>query len=115
MRYLFDLDGTLIASYMDRADKNFAAVELLPGVAETWKHLRWETGNNMAIVTNQAGAAFGYNSEADVIAKFAEVAAQLGYDHIWVYDGSSEPIEAESARPSGAGVLTFYVCTRMTI
>jgi histidinol phosphatase-like enzyme len=109
-RYLFDLDGTLIVGYMDRSDKDFAPVELLPGVAETWKRLRWETGNNMAIVTNQAGVAFGFISEEDVILKFQRVASALGYDWIEVHSGGDEPLELESLVPGGEGVLRFHVC-----
>lgn len=109
-RYLFDLDGTLIVGYMDRADKDFAPVELLPGVAETWKRLRWETGNNLAIVTNQAGVAFGFTSEDDVILKFQRVASALGYDWIEVHYGADEPLEMESLVPGGEGVLVFHVC-----
>jgi len=108
--HMFDLDGTLIRSYMDRPDKNFAAVELLPGVAERWAHLRSTTGNNLAIITNQAGVAFGYNSEADVQRKLCAVGAALGYGWIELHDGSAEPIELDTNARKVAGVLRVYVC-----
>jgi D-glycero-D-manno-heptose 1,7-bisphosphate phosphatase len=108
--YLFDLDGTIIRSYMERSDKDFHAVELLPGVLEAWKHLRWDTGNNMAIVSNQGGVAFGYNSESDVIEKFKAVARALGYGHIEVHSGTGEPMQDWSGSRHTEGVLTFYVC-----
>lgn len=110
-RYLFDLDSTLIVGYMDRPDKDFAPVELLPGVAETWKRLRWETGNNLAIVTNQAGVAFGFISEEDVVLKLRHVASALGYAWIEVHYGADSPLEMESADwIDREGVLVFHVC-----
>src|SRR6476469_321121 len=96
MHYAFDLDGTLIRSYMDRPDKDFAAVELLPGVIEKWKYLRWSTGNNLSIVTNQGSVAFGYNTEADVRHKLCAVGAALGYGWIELHDGCAEPLELDT-------------------
>ena len=87
----FDLDGTLIESYMDRPDKAFAPVVLLPGVAERWAYLRSETGNNLAIITNQAGVAYGYNSKDDVRRKLCVVGAALGYGWIKLHEGD-EPL-----------------------
>jgi D-glycero-D-manno-heptose 1,7-bisphosphate phosphatase len=109
-RYLFDLDGTIVAPYMDRSDREFDAVELLPGVAERWKYLRWNTGDNLAIVSNQGGVAFGYQSEQQVTEKFRKVAVALGYDWIEVWSGGDTPLEMDSGATHAPGVLTFFVC-----
>lgn len=109
-RYLFDLDGTIIKKFMDLPDRDFTAVELLPGVLETWRCLRYETGNNLGIISNQGGVAFGYQTEADVIRKFARVARALGYGHIEVHYGAGEPLETFSEGRGGEGVLAFWVC-----
>jgi D-glycero-D-manno-heptose 1,7-bisphosphate phosphatase len=108
--HLFDLDGTLIRSYMDRPDKDFHAVELLPGVAEKWATLREQTGNNLAIITNQAGVAFGYVSEGDVQRKLCAVGAALGYGWIELHDGSDEPQTLDTNARHASGVLRIYVC-----
>lgn len=109
-RYLFDLDCTLIRGYMDRPDRDFDAVELLPGVAERWEYLRWNTGNNLAIVSNQSGVAFGYQTEEQVVEKFRKVAAALGYGWIEVWSGGGKPLELASGATHAPSVLTFFVC-----
>lgn len=110
--HLFDLDGTLIEGYMDRADKDFSVVNLLPNVLTKVKHLKWNTGNNIAIVTNQAGVAFGYNTEEDVQRKLCAVGAALEYGWIELHDGSAEPITLDTGARGelGRGVLQIYVC-----
>jgi D-glycero-D-manno-heptose 1,7-bisphosphate phosphatase len=72
MLYLFDLDGTLITSYMDRPDRDFTQWALLPGRVERLAALR-EAGHQVGIVTNQAGVAFGHVQEADVSGKLIAV------------------------------------------
>ena len=64
MLYIFDLDDTLVKGYLFRPDKDYHAVELLPGVKERLESL-WYQGHAIAIATNQGGIAFGYNSEDD--------------------------------------------------
>lgn len=64
MLYLFDLDGTLITSYMDNPDKSYHVWEPLPGRAARLGALRG-AGHRVGVVTNQAGVAFGYVSERD--------------------------------------------------
>jgi D-glycero-D-manno-heptose 1,7-bisphosphate phosphatase len=76
MLYLFDLDGTLITSYMDRPDRDFAQWAPLPGRSTRLAELR-AAGHQVGLVTNQAGVAFGHVSEADVSAKLAAVLAAL--------------------------------------
>jgi D-glycero-D-manno-heptose 1,7-bisphosphate phosphatase len=117
MLYLFDLDGTLITSYMDRADREFHAWELLPGRAERLAQLRSEEGeyHTIQLVSNQGGVAFGLVSEEDVQRKIAEVADALGYAAAWIWDGSPEqPREISLDRPASMlpsiGVLECYVC-----
>lgn len=64
MLYLFDLDGTLITSYMDNPDRAYHRWEPLPGRAERLGQLRAE-GHSVGVVTNQAGVAFGHINEKD--------------------------------------------------
>lgn len=62
--FLFDLDGTLITSYMEREDKDFHAWEELPGRKITIEALR-DLGKKIGIVTNQAGLDYAYVQESD--------------------------------------------------
>ena len=68
MLYLFDLDGTLISSYMDRDDRAFDTWQVLPGRIARLARLRAD-GHQIGIVTNQAGVAFGHVTEAQVASK----------------------------------------------
>lgn len=61
MLHIFDLDGTLIFPYMDDPNRDFRRVEILPGRREKLRMLRAQ-GSNIAIVTNQGGVAFGYQT-----------------------------------------------------
>lgn len=86
MLYLFDLDGTLISSYMDNPDRDFNAWQLLPGRQETIARLL-HLGHEVAIVSNQAGVAFGLITEQDVVRKLGRVAMAFGFASIWLFDG----------------------------
>ena len=88
MLYLFDLDDTLIAGYLSRPDKAYTPVDLLPGRAERIADLR-ARGDDIALITNQAGVAFGFVTEQDVINKLGKVASALGYASIWLFDGGT--------------------------
>ena len=102
---LFDLDGTLISSYMDAPGRDFNAWQVLPGRIETVNLLR-NSGVSISIITNQAGVAFGHVAEADVVAKLCKVAQALDYGHLVIYDGEKR----ESYRLSSArGQLTAHV------
>lgn len=79
MLYLFDLDGTLISSYMDNPDRNYHDWQLLPGRAARILQLR-AAGHTVGVVSNQGGVAFGLVSEADWQRKIAAICAQLGID-----------------------------------
>jgi D-glycero-D-manno-heptose 1,7-bisphosphate phosphatase len=104
MLYLFDLDDTLIAGYMARPDKAYAPVELLPGRAVKLAQLR-ERGDDIAIVSNQAGVAFGHITAQDVIAKLGLVASALGYTSIWLFDGGT-PVRLGFDAPA----LECHIC-----
>lgn len=86
MLYAFDLDGTLISGYMDNPDRNFDNWQLLPGRQETIARLR-HLGHDVALVTNQAGVAFGHTAEQDVVRKLGRVAMALGFASVWIFDG----------------------------
>ena len=108
--HMFDLDGTLIVSYMDRPDKAFAPVELLPGVAEKFAAIRAET-EQIAIITNQAGVAYGFQTKEETRAKLAAVGAALGYGWVELHEGDddSEPL-VFSTGAKVPGYLDIYVC-----
>lgn len=76
MLHLFDLDGTLISSYMENADKDYNKWTLLPGRKEHLSLLLAE-GHTIAIVTNQGGVAFGKITELDWQHKIFAVLKQL--------------------------------------
>lgn len=127
MLYLFDLDGTLVSSYMDRPDRDYHAWELLPGRAARIAALR--AAGFVGIVTNQAGVAFGHIAEDDFRRKIAGVAAALGYAHVELWSGGEpeefsvidygfpqrwETVVEEDGpswqRPLLAGQLAVHVC-----
>lgn len=84
--YLFDLDGTLIESYMDDPKRDFDRVALLPKRAEKIAELRKH--NRIGIVTNQGGVAFGLVTPEAVERKLLAVADQLGFGGIILDDGA---------------------------
>lgn len=59
MLILFDLDGTLISSYMDHPDRQYHRWQLLNGRRELLAQLRTE-GHQLGIVTNQGGVGLGF-------------------------------------------------------
>lgn len=74
---LFDLDGTLIRSYLRDGERvaDYGVVETLRGSRTTIEALLFR-GVGVAIVTNQGGPAFGYTGTMDVADKLR--AAQVG-------------------------------------
>jgi histidinol phosphatase-like enzyme len=84
--YCFDLDGTLVSSYMETESRDINEWSLLPGRAEVIAGLL-RKGLRIAIVSNQAGVAFNYVTEERVIQKFIDVREALGLDDWYTYMG----------------------------
>ncbi len=63
MLILFDLDGTLISSYMDHPDRKYHRWQPLPGRRELLAQLRTE-GHQLGIVTNQGGVGLGFVTQS---------------------------------------------------
>lgn len=104
MLFLFDIDGCLIESYMDAPDKAAAYERIvpLPGRREHLDRLRDE-GQEVALVTNQGGVAFGYQTEGEVYAKLLAVLDVMGFPSI----GAVAPIKSEIS-PQGMGPAYCY-------
>lgn len=89
MLYMMDMDGCLIEGFLDKKPREghewcdgeqYAAVDLLPNVAECLRYLTTrDPWARFAIITNQAGVAFGYQTEDEVRIKIAGVIAQLEF------------------------------------
>lgn len=86
MLYCFDVDGTLIRSFMregvERTPENYMKVEMLPRRREklaTLRHLR--TLPHFALVTNQGGVAMGYQTPGEVRGKMGRVLAECEFFH----------------------------------
>jgi D-glycero-D-manno-heptose 1,7-bisphosphate phosphatase len=95
MLYLFDMDGTLITSFMTDPLKRYHVWETLPGRAEGIRSLLG-AGDSIAIVTNQAGVAFYKNTVADAERKFREVKVAVGLPE-------DTPVYVCYHHPSGRG------------
>jgi len=90
MLVLFDLDGTLISSYMDNPDRNYDHWTILPHRKEIL-HALLAQGHTIGIVTNQAGVAFGHITEKKAMQRIHAVfdaleltpypAVQVSYGH----------------------------------
>lgn len=78
MLYLFDLDGTLIEGYMDRSDKDYAPVVVLPRRRLVIQRLILN-GDTCVIVTNQGGVAFGHVTEAQAWGKIEAAMRATGF------------------------------------
>lgn len=89
MLYLFDLDGTLITSYMDTPHKDYDNWGRLPRRYAILNKLRMQ-GHSIAIITNQGGAAFGFVTAAQVDAKLQQALRVLGLASVRS-DGSAKP------------------------
>lgn len=74
MLYMMDVDGTLIKSFYDgtRRALPYDNVELLPSRKEQIRRLvRNDPHSSFAVITNQGGVAFGYNTLDEVEHKLA--------------------------------------------
>ena len=100
----FDLDGTLISGYMDTPDKDYHTWQPLPGrIAQVERIKRV---HEIALVTNQAGVAFGHITEQDTVTKLGRVAMLLGYAAVAIHDG-----RADGPLVTGWGeALHVFVC-----
>lgn len=80
MLYLFDIDGTLIRSFMREGGKveDYDKVELLPGRLPKLASLE-RLESRFGLVTNQAGVAMGYQTEEQVYAKLGHVLAAVQF------------------------------------
>lgn len=106
---LFDLDGTLISSYMDNPDKDYHRWNLLPGRREKIETLLnvldW-VQRRIGVVTNQGGVAFGLVTEDDFIQKIGKVASALGMNGATIYQGG----DGAPRQMIGWGQLQVWVC-----
>lgn len=107
MLYLFDLDDTLISSYMRAADMNYNIWEVLPGRVKRLRRIL-DHGEMYGIITNQAGVAFGHVTERDVRYKLHQVAWALGHAGARIFDGGVSFSTGEIPN-SETGLLT-WVC-----
>ena len=78
--YIFDLDGTLIESFIgdNTPSHPFDEVTILPGRIERINAIR-TSGNIVALATNQGGAAFGYQSEGQIMMKIKRTLVEFGF------------------------------------
>ncbi len=90
MLYLFDLDGTLISSYMDTPAKQYDTWHVLPRRRAELNELR-RRGDAIAIITNQGGVAHGFISEQACWNKLAQAVAALGLTYDGVPDEAHPP------------------------
>lgn len=77
MLYMFDLDDTLITGYMNNPNKEYDVWEVLPGRRAMLNRL-FMRGDEIVIITNQAGVAFGHVTEEQVDAKLGTALRRLG-------------------------------------
>lgn len=118
MLYLFDLDGTLVSSYMENADKDFHTWQPLPKRGKKIADLR-AAGHIVGIVSNQGGVAFGKVTERDWQIKIADVCHRLRIDWEAVFVCFSDvrgnapyndPKDAARRKPSGTMIRDAMTC-----
>ena len=107
---LFDLDNTLISSYMEEPNKDYNTWHVLPGRAERLAQLR-AASTLIGVVTNQAAVGYGFIEEDDARKKLQAVAAALGYGHVAIHSTSGFSRQWLTSNEEAApGVLDVYVC-----
>jgi D-glycero-D-manno-heptose 1,7-bisphosphate phosphatase len=81
MLYLFDVDGTLIRSFMREGDAehDYDDVEMLEGRWDVLLAVAKQEGSRFGLVTNQAGVAMGYQTPEQVRAKLGRVLTELHF------------------------------------
>lgn len=77
MLYMFDIDGTLIRSFLREAalDADYDDVEVLPRRLGHLFTLAQQRGTRFALITNQAGVAMGYQTPQQVWEKMGRIVA----------------------------------------
>jgi D-glycero-D-manno-heptose 1,7-bisphosphate phosphatase len=112
MLYLFDLDGTLITSYMDNPNKEYDIWELLPNRIETITALS-AVNNQIGIITNQTGVGYGFINEDQAQTKLIAVAKALGFGTVGIHSGYT-PIYRLTGlsvkETKFAQILPIFVC-----
>jgi D-glycero-D-manno-heptose 1,7-bisphosphate phosphatase len=77
MLYIFDKDGTIIASHGNRPANTIEEQRLLPGVTRKCAKLRAQ-GHTLAVASNQGGVAWGFITEQDAIELVMHAASLIG-------------------------------------
>jgi D-glycero-D-manno-heptose 1,7-bisphosphate phosphatase len=107
---IFDLDGTLITPYMENPGKEYHIWSLLPGRREKLQAL-YNAGVRIAIVTNQAGVAFGHISEYDVFSKIAKVMLRLGFSgQFWQLYDHALGVGMHFGMRCNSNIIPIHVC-----
>ncbi len=83
--YLFDVDNTLIYSYPGRPANTVAEVRFLPGVLSLVRSLV-QRGDDVALVSNQGGIAWGKTTRDEVNAKMVHICHEVGLEGMWLHD-----------------------------
>lgn len=119
MLYLFDMDGTLITGYMDNPGREYDQWDVLPKRKARIRELLLQ-GNEVCIITNQGGVAFGHVTDRQADTKIHKVLSELGLIDlrsdgdpaparvIACYSDTrgrppwNDPVDAARRKPSGA-------------
>lgn len=112
--HFFDIDGTIIQPFMTKTVKRpYEEVNFLPNVRERLAALRAQ-GTPIALITNQGGVAWGFQTEAMAVQKFKDIAAGLGFQFVEVVDGTITTTYTTNTSHQATGLesdtLTVCVC-----
>jgi D-glycero-D-manno-heptose 1,7-bisphosphate phosphatase len=99
MLYIFDKDGTLIASLGKRPANTPAEQRPLPGVVEKLAGLR-AAGHRLALASNQGGVAWGFLTPEKAEALMVDCAEKMGGLDAWRY--SPYDSKAAARRPNSS-------------
>ena len=97
MLYIFDKDGTLIASLGKRPANSPAEQHPLPGVVEKLAELR-AAGHRLALASNQGGVAWGFLTLEKAGALMVDCAEKVGGLDAWRF--SPYDSKAAARRPN---------------
>jgi HAD superfamily hydrolase (TIGR01662 family) len=83
MLYMFDIDGTLIRSFMCEGgggqSQDYDLVEFLPKRLAKLSTLARDPNSAFALITNQAGVAFGYQTKEQVLSRLFVILRELDF------------------------------------